>query len=174
MCARAMDYNGLSDPYVTARVGTRWMYRTKTVSRNLNPHWNETTSLELLYTDRYLVIDVWDQDSLSKDDIMGRIVFSLATLPDRTQTMITLPLEQVNREQATSGTVTLVCTVTWSVQAKAQLEQEENQLRHLQQHLEPFKHERIVLHQGIGIIFLLFVFSDIESWTLGTAFSPFR
>uniref|UniRef100_A0A672TLN9 Extended synaptotagmin 3 n=1 Tax=Strigops habroptila TaxID=2489341 RepID=A0A672TLN9_STRHB len=61
---------GKSDPYALLRVGTV-QYRSKTVSRDLNPVWNETFEFvvhELPGQD--LEVDLYDEDP-DKDDFMG-------------------------------------------------------------------------------------------------------
>jgi Ca2+-dependent lipid-binding protein len=39
------DSNGLSDPYVLVKYGTRIMFRSKVVKESLNPEWNQVASL---------------------------------------------------------------------------------------------------------------------------------
>lgn len=39
------DSNGLSDPYVLVKYGTRVMFRSKVVKKSLNPEWNQVASL---------------------------------------------------------------------------------------------------------------------------------
>ena len=68
---KAMDSNGMSDPYVIARVGTA-EFVTKIKFRTLNPVWNETFQLELLakeYVDVRLT--VMDNDLVGADDLIG-------------------------------------------------------------------------------------------------------
>ncbi|XP_071444436.1 multiple C2 and transmembrane domain-containing protein isoform X3 [Hetaerina americana] len=76
----AMDMDGLSDPYVKFRLGNE-KYKTKTVYKSLNPNWLEQFDLHL-YDDQSqdLEITVWDKDSRTKDDFMGRCVIDLSKL----------------------------------------------------------------------------------------------
>ncbi|RLW04756.1 hypothetical protein DV515_00005658 [Chloebia gouldiae] len=75
---------GKSDPYALLRVGTV-QYRSKTVSRDLNPIWNETFEFvvhELPGQD--LEVDLYDEDP-DKDDFMGSLLISLVdVMNDRT------------------------------------------------------------------------------------------
>uniref|UniRef100_A0A8B9P3D1 Extended synaptotagmin 3 n=1 Tax=Apteryx owenii TaxID=8824 RepID=A0A8B9P3D1_APTOW len=75
---------GKSDPYALLRVGTA-QYRSKTVSRDLNPIWNETFEFvvhEVPGED--LEVDLYDEDP-DKDDFMGSLFISLAdVMNDRT------------------------------------------------------------------------------------------
>ena len=103
----ALDPMGTSDPYCILRIGKEER-QTSVKFRTLNPLWSETFVFEvdrlpqvafsgasnrkstapcivplceMLY---FLTIDVWDKDRLNRDDLMGRIMISLATLPDGT------------------------------------------------------------------------------------------
>ncbi|NWV70080.1 ESYT3 protein, partial [Malurus elegans] len=75
---------GKSDPYALLRVGTM-QHRSKTVSRDLNPIWNETFEFvvhELPGQD--LEVDLYDEDP-DKDDFMGSLVIGLVdVMNDRT------------------------------------------------------------------------------------------
>eukprot|EP01101_Sappina_pedata_P009064 TRINITY_DN5166_c0_g1_i1.p1 TRINITY_DN5166_c0_g1~~TRINITY_DN5166_c0_g1_i1.p1 ORF type:complete len:180 (+),score=53.54 TRINITY_DN5166_c0_g1_i1:51-590(+) len=84
---KAADYCGTSDPYLIVRIGNNFE-RTKTVKKTLNPQWNEDfvfylepnpdNKKEPLVNMAFL--ELWDQDSFSKDDIMGRGSFGFANL----------------------------------------------------------------------------------------------
>ncbi len=41
----AKDSNGLSDPYVVIKYGSRVMFRSKVIKETLNPEWNETVTM---------------------------------------------------------------------------------------------------------------------------------
>ncbi|XP_017676337.1 PREDICTED: extended synaptotagmin-3 [Lepidothrix coronata] len=62
---------GKSDPYALLRVGTV-QHRSKTVSRDLNPIWNETFEFVVHEVPgQDLEVDLYDEDP-DKDDFMGR------------------------------------------------------------------------------------------------------
>uniref|UniRef100_A0A8C3PL81 Extended synaptotagmin 3 n=1 Tax=Calidris pygmaea TaxID=425635 RepID=A0A8C3PL81_9CHAR len=75
---------GKSDPYALLRVGTV-QYRSKTVSRDLNPIWNETFEFVVHEVPgQDLEVDLYDEDP-DKDDFMGSLVISLVdVMNDRT------------------------------------------------------------------------------------------
>ncbi|XP_074935021.1 multiple C2 and transmembrane domain-containing protein 1 isoform X1 [Phalacrocorax aristotelis] len=77
---KAMDANGLSDPYVKFRLGHQ-KYKSKIVPKTLNPQWREQFDFHL-DEERGGVIDitVWDKDAGKKDDFMGRCQIDLSTL----------------------------------------------------------------------------------------------
>jgi hypothetical protein len=86
---KAMDSNGMSDPYVIARVG-KTEFVTKIKFRTLNPVWNETFQLELLakeYADVRLT--VMDNDLVGADDLIGEAMAEC----DGAQQLLWLPLE---------------------------------------------------------------------------------
>ncbi|NXQ57735.1 ESYT3 protein, partial [Anthoscopus minutus] len=75
---------GKSDPYALLRVGTV-QYRSKTVSRDLNPIWNETFEFVIHEVPgQDLEVDLYDEDP-DKDDFMGSLVIGLVdVMNDRT------------------------------------------------------------------------------------------
>ncbi|KFQ20664.1 Extended synaptotagmin-3, partial [Mesitornis unicolor] len=75
---------GKSDPYAFLRVGTV-QYRSKTVSRDLNPIWNETFEFVVHEVPgQDLEVDLYDEDP-DKDDFMGSLLISLVdVMNDRT------------------------------------------------------------------------------------------
>ncbi|KAM7049033.1 extended synaptotagmin-3 [Acridotheres tristis] len=67
---------GKSDPYALLRVGTT-QCRSKTVSRDLNPIWNETFEFVVHEVPgQDLEVDLYDEDP-DKDDFMGSLLISL-------------------------------------------------------------------------------------------------
>ncbi|NXM66733.1 ESYT3 protein, partial [Serilophus lunatus] len=75
---------GKSDPYALLRVGTA-QYRSKTVSRDLNPIWNETFEFVVHEVPgQDLEVDLYDEDP-DKDDFMGSLLIGLVdVMNDRT------------------------------------------------------------------------------------------
>ncbi|NXB61845.1 ESYT3 protein, partial [Struthidea cinerea] len=75
---------GKSDPYALLRVGTM-QYRSKTVSRDLNPIWNETFEFVVHEVPgQDLEVDLYDEDP-DKDDFMGSLLIGLVdVMNDRT------------------------------------------------------------------------------------------
>ncbi|KAH0628090.1 hypothetical protein JD844_008808 [Phrynosoma platyrhinos] len=91
---KAMDSNGLSDPYVKFRLGQQ-KYKSKIVSKTLNPQWREQFDFHL-YDERGGIIDitVWDKDAGKKDDFIGRCQVDLSTLSKEQTHKLDLPLEE--------------------------------------------------------------------------------
>lgn len=79
---RAMDSNGSSDPYVTIELPGRKgsCRRTAVVKRSLNPAWEERFSWILEEEDRELLVQAWDRDFLSSDDLIGSCTINLSSL----------------------------------------------------------------------------------------------
>ncbi|KAJ7335767.1 hypothetical protein JRQ81_013708 [Phrynocephalus forsythii] len=91
---KAMDPNGLSDPYVKFRLGQQ-KYKSKIMPKTLNPQWREHFDLHL-YDERGGIIDitVWDKDAGKKDDFVGRCQVDLSTLSKEQTHKLELPLEE--------------------------------------------------------------------------------
>ncbi|NWQ76162.1 MCTP1 protein, partial [Columbina picui] len=91
---KAMDANGLSDPYVKFRLGHQ-KYKSKIVPKTLNPQWREQFDFHL-YEERGGIIDitVWDKDVGKRDDFIGRCQVDLSTLSKEQTHKLELPLEE--------------------------------------------------------------------------------
>ncbi|XP_029295736.1 LOW QUALITY PROTEIN: multiple C2 and transmembrane domain-containing protein 1 [Cottoperca gobio] len=103
-----MDANGLSDPYIKFRMGHQ-KYKTKTISKTLNPQWREQFDFHL-YEEQggYVDITVWDKDAGKKDDFMGRCTIDLTHLSKERTYKLDLPLEEGE------GLLVLLVTLTAS------------------------------------------------------------
>ncbi|KAI3371918.1 hypothetical protein L3Q82_006792 [Scortum barcoo] len=103
-----MDANGLSDPYVKFRMGHQ-KYKSKTISKTLNPQWREQFDFHL-YDEQggYVDITVWDKDAGKKDDFMGRCTIDLSLLSKEHTHKLDLPLEEGD------GVLVLLVTLTAS------------------------------------------------------------
>ena len=75
-----MDMNGKSDPYVVVKIVGSSSKETKVIKKTLDPTWNETLTIDLKPEDKYkrLLVECWDQDTLSADDFMGRMSFGIS------------------------------------------------------------------------------------------------
>ncbi|KFO09290.1 Multiple C2 and transmembrane domain-containing protein 1, partial [Balearica regulorum gibbericeps] len=105
---KAMDANGLSDPYVKFRLGHQ-KYKSKIVPKTLNPQWREQFDFHL-YEERGGIIDitVWDKDAGKRDDFIGRCQVDLSTLSKEQTHKLEMPLEDGE------GCLVLLVTLTAS------------------------------------------------------------
>jgi len=71
----------VSDPYVTLRLGSqpeKQRKRTHTINNDLNPVWNSSPFLFPVYKDDdTLHLEVYDEDTFSSDDFLGRLTVPL-------------------------------------------------------------------------------------------------
>lgn len=106
------DLNGSSDPYVKVYYGNDEKHRSKTISKNLNPIWNEKFSI---FTDDLnipLHFAVFDQDRLGRDEAMGRAKLDLWRLPFDQSYSAVLDLDDENRNDGKVGTLKVNVTIT--------------------------------------------------------------
>ncbi|NWH40152.1 MCTP1 protein, partial [Chloropsis hardwickii] len=111
---KAMDANGLSDPYVKFRLGHQ-KYKSKIVPKTLNPQWREQFDFHL-YEERGGIIDitVWDKDVGKKDDFIGRCQIDLSTLSKEQTHKLEIPLEEGEGYLVLLVTLTASAAVTIS------------------------------------------------------------
>ncbi|NXL73270.1 MCTP1 protein, partial [Leptocoma aspasia] len=111
---KAMDANGLSDPYVKFRLGHQ-KYKSKIVPKTLNPQWREQFDFHL-YDERGGIIDitVWDKDVGKKDDFIGRCQIDLSTLNKEQTHKLEMPLEEGEGYLVLLVTLTASAAVTIS------------------------------------------------------------
>ncbi|XP_078252613.1 multiple C2 and transmembrane domain-containing protein 1-like isoform X2 [Rhinoraja longicauda] len=103
---KPMDPNGLSDPYVKFKMGCQ-KYKSKAISKNLNPQWREQFDF-LLTNERNDIVEVavWDKDVLKKDDFIGRCQIDLSDLSVEHTNKLDLALSEGK------GHVVLLVTLT--------------------------------------------------------------
>ncbi|XP_048383486.1 multiple C2 and transmembrane domain-containing protein 1-like isoform X3 [Stegostoma tigrinum] len=110
------DRGGTSDPYVKFKIAGKEVYRSKIIHKNLNPIWNEETSLLIQNIAEPLYIKVFDYDFALQDDFMGSVYLDLTKLELNRPTDITLNLKDpscpVQELGCLSMTVTLVYRAT--------------------------------------------------------------
>ncbi|KAL8203617.1 UNVERIFIED_CONTAM: Multiple C2 and transmembrane domain-containing protein 1 [Gekko kuhli] len=71
---------GTSDPYVKFKIGGKEVFRSKTIHKNLNPVWEERTSIFVEQLREQLYIKVFDYDFGLQDDFMGSAFLDLSSL----------------------------------------------------------------------------------------------
>ncbi|XP_069483743.1 multiple C2 and transmembrane domain-containing protein 1 isoform X1 [Ambystoma mexicanum] len=111
---KAMDANGLSDPYVKFRLGHQ-KYKSKTMPKTLNPQWREQFDFHL-YEEHGGIIDitVWDKDAGKRDDFIGRCQVDLSTLSKEQTHKLELHLEEGEGYLVLLVTLTASAAVTIS------------------------------------------------------------
>ncbi|XP_065836716.1 multiple C2 and transmembrane domain-containing protein 1-like isoform X2 [Oscarella lobularis] len=113
----AMDDNGFSDPYCKFRLGQE-KYKSKVISKTLNPEWKEQFDLHILDPGQSLEIDVYDRDYGAKDDFIGRCKVDLDELESDKTHHKTLDLQQ-----AVSGRITVMLTISGTMESLAEEEE---------------------------------------------------
>ncbi|XP_067838951.1 multiple C2 and transmembrane domain-containing protein 1-like isoform X3 [Heptranchias perlo] len=107
------DRGGTSDPYVKFKIAGKEVFRSKIIHKNLNPIWNEETSLPIENIAEPLYIKVYDYDFGLQDDFMGSTYLDLTKLELKRPTEVTLHLKDPSCPVQILGsllmTVTLVC-----------------------------------------------------------------
>ncbi|XP_070427514.1 multiple C2 and transmembrane domain-containing protein 1 isoform X11 [Equus przewalskii] len=119
---KAMDSNGLSDPYVKFRLGHQ-KYKSKIMPKTLNPQWREQFDFHL-YEERGGIIDItaWDKDAGKRDDFIGRCQVDLSALSREQTHKLELQLEEGEGRLVLLVTLTASATVSISDLSVSSLE----------------------------------------------------
>ncbi|XP_055087906.1 multiple C2 and transmembrane domain-containing protein 1 isoform X1 [Periophthalmus magnuspinnatus] len=106
------DRGGTSDPYVKFKLGGKEVFKSKTIHKNLNPVWDEKTTLVLDTLSEPLYIKVFDYDFGLQDDFMGSAYLHLESLEQQRTIPITLPLKDPHLPDEDLGSLELNVTLT--------------------------------------------------------------
>ncbi|XP_010635506.1 multiple C2 and transmembrane domain-containing protein 1 isoform X8 [Fukomys damarensis] len=119
---KAMDSNGLSDPYVKFRLGHQ-KYKSKIMPKTLNPQWREQFDFHL-FEERGGIIDIttWDKDAGKRDDFIGRCQVDLSALSREQTHKLELQLEEGAGHLVLLVTLTASATVSVSDLSATSLE----------------------------------------------------
>ncbi|KAM0942869.1 putative C2 domain, calcium-dependent lipid-binding transcriptional regulator, plant [Dioscorea sansibarensis] len=88
-----MEIIGKSDPYVIMYVRPMFKVKTKVISNNLNPEWNET--FDMVIEDKEtqsIILEVLDEDNMAQDKRLGIVKLSLNELEPEVSKEIDLRL----------------------------------------------------------------------------------
>lgn len=75
---KATDSGGTSEPYFIAKLGKE-QYKSRVIYSNLNPLFYEEFKLKVQNLDEKLIIEIFDKDKLSKDDLLGKLEIDLTS-----------------------------------------------------------------------------------------------
>ncbi|XP_075037156.1 multiple C2 and transmembrane domain-containing protein 1 isoform X2 [Mixophyes fleayi] len=103
----ARDRGGTSDPYVKFKIGGKEVYRSKTIHKNLNPVWEEKTSLLIDHLKEPLYVKVFDYDFGLQDDFIGSAFLDLTTLVPQSAKDVALNLQDPQHPEYVLGTIHL-------------------------------------------------------------------
>ncbi|XP_069022839.1 multiple C2 and transmembrane domain-containing protein 1 [Embiotoca jacksoni] len=106
------DRGGTSDPYVKFKLGGKEVFRSKTINKNLNPVWDEKTTLITDSLSEPLYVKVFDYDFGLPDDFMGAAFLYLESLEQQRTIPVTLVLMDPQCTDQDLGTLELAVTLT--------------------------------------------------------------
>ncbi|XP_041966689.1 multiple C2 and transmembrane domain-containing protein 2 [Alosa sapidissima] len=98
------DRSGKSDPFVKFQINGKTIYKSKAVSKNLNPAWNESFSFPVRDLEHKLYVKVYDRDFRSHDYMGGSVVPINKLELDKT-TELVLKLGDPNSKESNMGVV---------------------------------------------------------------------
>ncbi|XP_067113290.1 ras GTPase-activating protein 4 isoform X1 [Osmerus mordax] len=79
------DITGSSDPYCIVRIDNEAIIRTATIWKTLSPFWGEEYNVHLPPSFHTVSFHVLDEDSLSRDDVIGKVSISKEALAAKPQ-----------------------------------------------------------------------------------------
>ncbi|XP_077442181.1 multiple C2 and transmembrane domain-containing protein 1-like isoform X2 [Vanacampus margaritifer] len=101
------DRRGSSDPYVKFKLAGRDVFRSRAVRENLDPVWNQKTTLVTQDLGEPLHVKVLDYDFGLQDDFMGSAVLHLDSLELHRLTPVTLVLGDPQHPEEDLGSLEL-------------------------------------------------------------------
>ncbi|UJR10042.1 hypothetical protein I4U23_014264 [Adineta vaga] len=106
------DIGGSSDPYVKVVYGTEEKYTTATVTKSLNPVWNEKFTIFTQDLAIPLYFNIFDHDRIGRDESMGTAKLDLWKLPFERLYGASLELEEEKRNDGKNGILKVSITIT--------------------------------------------------------------
>uniref|UniRef100_A0A8C9Z6V7 Multiple C2 and transmembrane domain containing 1 n=1 Tax=Sander lucioperca TaxID=283035 RepID=A0A8C9Z6V7_SANLU len=106
------DRGGSSDPYVKFKLAGKEVFRSKTIHKNLNPVWDEKTTLIMDCLSDPLYVKVFDYDFGLQDDFMGSAYLYLESLEQQRTIPVTLVLTDSQHPDQDLGNLELAVTLT--------------------------------------------------------------
>ncbi|CAL4111391.1 unnamed protein product, partial [Meganyctiphanes norvegica] len=105
------DVSGSSDPFVKFRINNKTVHKSKIVTKDLNPLWDESFTLSIGDVFKPVVIKVYDYNRVIKDDFMGMADLEMTNLELNKLTKITLILYDPDRSTGNLGKLLLSVTL---------------------------------------------------------------
>ncbi|XP_044747112.1 E3 ubiquitin-protein ligase NEDD4 isoform X2 [Coccinella septempunctata] len=105
------DIFGASDPYVRIDLNTISgdetidAVLTKTKKKTLNPEWNEEFVFSVKPTEHKLILQVFDENRLTRDDFLGMVEISLMSLPKEHENRIIPPIKYLLKPRSARSRV---------------------------------------------------------------------
>ncbi|XP_058472799.1 multiple C2 and transmembrane domain-containing protein 1 isoform X2 [Solea solea] len=106
------DKGGSSDPYVKIKLANKDVFKSKVISKNLNPVWNEKKSLILDSLSEPLNVKVFDYDFGFQDDFIGSAYLHLDSLEQQRTIPVFLELKDPQYPDEDLGTLELDVTLS--------------------------------------------------------------
>uniref|UniRef100_A0A3Q3ISM1 C2 domain-containing protein n=1 Tax=Monopterus albus TaxID=43700 RepID=A0A3Q3ISM1_MONAL len=106
------DRQGTSDPYVKFKLAGKEVFRSKTIHKNLNPVWDEKTTLIVDSLREPVYVKVFDYDFGLQDDFMGSAFLYLESLEQQRTIPVTLVLKDPQHPSQDLGSLELAVTLT--------------------------------------------------------------
>ncbi|XP_062290972.1 multiple C2 and transmembrane domain-containing protein 1-like isoform X8 [Scomber scombrus] len=106
------DRGGSSDPYVKFKLAGKEVFRSKTIHKNLNPVWDEKTTLLLDCLSEPLYVKVFDYDFGLQDDFMGSAYLYMESLEQQRTIPVTLVLKDPHHPDEDLGSLELTVNLT--------------------------------------------------------------
>ncbi|CAG9564325.1 unnamed protein product [Danaus chrysippus] len=124
------DIFGASDPYVRVELQkvdsdfTFETFLTKTKKRTLNPVWNQEFVFRVKPQEQKLLIQVFDENRLTRDDFLGMVELALAGVPSESATSprpasVKYPLRPRSARSRVRGSLEVYCALTGRVDERA-------------------------------------------------------
>ncbi|KAJ8394733.1 hypothetical protein AAFF_G00043330 [Aldrovandia affinis] len=106
------DITGSSDPYCIVRIDNEAIIRSATIWKTLSPFWGEEYNVHLPPSFHTVSFHVLDEDSLSRDDVIGKVSISKEALAAKPQGMDGwVNLTEIDPDEEVQGEIHLQVSV---------------------------------------------------------------
>ncbi|XP_046870935.1 multiple C2 and transmembrane domain-containing protein 1 isoform X2 [Hypomesus transpacificus] len=106
------DRGGTSDPYVKFKLCGKEVFRSRIIHKNLNPVWEESTTLFVDNLHESLYVKVFDYDFGFQDDFIGSAYLYMESLEHHRTQPVILTLTDPHHPDQDLGTLELYVTLT--------------------------------------------------------------